>query len=264
MISLAGHAQGQAHQIDATPLAFRFNLIDQFGAKVLRESSDPYYLNPKGQRPPEDVARSEGDFLMPRWDETQRRWAAPFIMAPVNTRVVRRSQALLGFPFGRPITHLIGVLLGIPFVKKALNPHPPAAPGERMSYFEAAAAPNWLAAMLVSGATAFFGGILAIGPLRRLVRKLLPKPGGLLPIPCRKLSDASDCIGAAGIQARAPAARSRRQATGSTGWLLSRRARHRSGSSSMWVTRGIRGTGAPAECCWRQVSRWPYKSRSSR
>ena len=28
-------------------------------------------------------------------------WTAPFIMAPCNTRVVRRSQHLLGHPFGR-------------------------------------------------------------------------------------------------------------------------------------------------------------------
>jgi short subunit dehydrogenase-like uncharacterized protein len=33
------------------------------------------------------------------WDSRRRVFTAPFVMAAVNTRVVRRSHALLGFPW---------------------------------------------------------------------------------------------------------------------------------------------------------------------
>ena len=59
--------------------------------------ADPYALNPPGERNGPDGA----DPLGARFDETIGRWTAPFMMAPINTRVVRRSNALAGYPYGR-------------------------------------------------------------------------------------------------------------------------------------------------------------------
>jgi short subunit dehydrogenase-like uncharacterized protein len=58
---------------------------------------DPYALNPPGER--EGPDRNEG--LRPRLDADRGVWTAPFLMAMINTRVVRRSNALLGYPYGR-------------------------------------------------------------------------------------------------------------------------------------------------------------------
>ncbi len=57
--------------------------------------ADPFLLNPVGQRPT-DVA-SHADPLLPRFDLDFKTWLAPFFMGPVNTRVVRRSAALLAY-----------------------------------------------------------------------------------------------------------------------------------------------------------------------
>jgi short subunit dehydrogenase-like uncharacterized protein len=58
---------------------------------------DPYALNPPGER--EGPDRDSG--TRPRLDRDRGVWTAPFLMATINTRVVRRSNALLGFPYGQ-------------------------------------------------------------------------------------------------------------------------------------------------------------------
>jgi short subunit dehydrogenase-like uncharacterized protein len=63
---------------------------------VLRVLADPYALNPEGERRGPDRADQRGI----GFEAEARSWTAPFIMASVNTRVVRRSHALLGYPWG--------------------------------------------------------------------------------------------------------------------------------------------------------------------
>lgn len=41
-----------------------------------------------------------GDSLMPHYSQGTGKWTSFFVMAPINTRIVRRSHALLGQPFG--------------------------------------------------------------------------------------------------------------------------------------------------------------------
>ena len=60
----------------------------------VRDLDDPFLLNPADQRPhqPSPLDRD------PRWAHYESRlgsWIAPFFMGPINTRVVRRSQALM-------------------------------------------------------------------------------------------------------------------------------------------------------------------------
>ena len=54
---------------------------------------DPLLLNPDEYRGT-DEALANRDPLVPVWDPDLRTWVAPFFMAPINTRVVRRSHAL--------------------------------------------------------------------------------------------------------------------------------------------------------------------------
>lgn len=69
---------------------------DDRSAKLL---ADPYSLSPdRGMEP------TPGDGPDPRGvihDETVGAWLAPFLMGPINSRVVRRSNALLDYGYGR-------------------------------------------------------------------------------------------------------------------------------------------------------------------
>ena len=58
--------------------------------------ADPYALTPD-RAPGPDV----GDDPSAHYDERIGRWTALFAMAQINTRVVRRSNALLGHPYGQ-------------------------------------------------------------------------------------------------------------------------------------------------------------------
>lgn len=63
---------------------------------IRRLLANPYALVP--DREPD---WSHADQMSARYDPDIRRWTGPFIMAMVNSRVVRRSNALLGYPYGR-------------------------------------------------------------------------------------------------------------------------------------------------------------------
>jgi short subunit dehydrogenase-like uncharacterized protein len=65
---------------------------------LVRETlRNPYSLAPPGERDGVDP----GEQRLPRNDPLRSVWTAPSPMAPVNERVVRRSNALLGYPWGR-------------------------------------------------------------------------------------------------------------------------------------------------------------------
>jgi short subunit dehydrogenase-like uncharacterized protein len=56
---------------------------------------DPYSLVPHGVR-----GKDRGEGFSVRFDEDVNSWVGPFFMAPINTRVVRRSNHLLGQRYG--------------------------------------------------------------------------------------------------------------------------------------------------------------------
>mgnify|MGYP000202668246 CR=1 FL=1 len=58
---------------------------------------NPYGLNPKGELSGPDKA----DLTTVKYDEDVDAFIMPFIMAAINTRVVRRSHALAGYPYGK-------------------------------------------------------------------------------------------------------------------------------------------------------------------
>ena len=57
---------------------------------------DPYALYPAGVEKGLDVPDQSGV----SWDNHFDSWTGPFVMAPINTKVVRRSHALAGLPYG--------------------------------------------------------------------------------------------------------------------------------------------------------------------
>lgn len=76
--------------------------------EVAQVIDDPYSLLPAGER----VGVAVGSSAKPTYDETFSSWTGPFVMELVNAKIVRRSNALLGYPWGREFHYREAVLLG--------------------------------------------------------------------------------------------------------------------------------------------------------
>jgi len=69
---------------------------------------NPYGLNPKG----EDSGPDKPDLQSVIYDKTAKSWIYPFIMAGINTKVVRRSNALSDYLYGKDFRYDEAVLSG--------------------------------------------------------------------------------------------------------------------------------------------------------
>lgn len=114
---------------------------------VRRILSDPYSLVPDGKRGPD-----RGDRFSVRYDEVVDGWVGPFVMGPVNERVVRRTNALLDYRYGEDFSYAESMRFGRSF----------------KSRMKANAMKAGLGAVVGLGAT---------GPTRKLLAKVLPAPG---------------------------------------------------------------------------------------
>lgn len=111
-----------------------------------RLMSDPYALSP--DRPNEPELKGQADLARFKFDAFTQRWVAPFVMASVNTRVVRRTNALRSWAYGRQFRYAeVSGMKG-----------PVSAAGLTLG----------LGAFLV---------LVSNGVTRGLVEKRLPKPG---------------------------------------------------------------------------------------
>jgi short subunit dehydrogenase-like uncharacterized protein len=127
-------------------------MLDEVKAdrQLVKVMADPYSLSP--DRAAEPQLGKESDIMTPTKDPLLARWVAPFVMAPYNTRVVRRSNALLGHAYGPGFRYR-----------------------EVMSVGSSPFAP-----VLAGGITAGLGVLvagMALPPTRFLLDKVLPKPG---------------------------------------------------------------------------------------
>lgn len=113
-----------------------------------RAMQEPYSLNPKDQQTGPD----EAEPTAPGYDREFEQWTAPFVMAGINTKVVRRSNALLDFSYGKRFRYDEAMLMG-------------AGP---LGFAKASAVAAGAASMM---------GAMSIGPLRRAVSGRLPQPG---------------------------------------------------------------------------------------
>ncbi|MEL7221111.1 MAG: saccharopine dehydrogenase, partial [Bacteroidota bacterium] len=67
---------------------------DQEIYKVL---TNPYSLNPAGERSGPD----QPGLRTVAYDDSAKSWMYPFVMENINTKIVRRSHALAGYPYGK-------------------------------------------------------------------------------------------------------------------------------------------------------------------
>ena len=111
---------------------------------------DPYALSP--DRPAEPDLGGERDLDWVCYDSELRMWVGPFLMAGINTRVVRRSNALQGWAYGRRFRYREVTRFGTG----------PAAP---------------MLGAAVSAALKAVEAGLTFRPSRALLGQLLPAPG---------------------------------------------------------------------------------------
>lgn len=114
-----------------------------------RVAGHPYALSP--DRVAEPDTRQPRDAGPPA-RTTDGRWTAPFVMAPFNTRIVRRSNALQDWAYGRGFSY--GEVMGV-----GRGP---------------------VGAVTAAGLTAGLAGTLAamaFGPTRAVLDRVLPAPG---------------------------------------------------------------------------------------
>ena len=142
----AGETKGGLSGGTAASLLNMFEELKE-NPKLRRILGDPYALNPEGVRGPD-----RGDQAGVRFDDDLDMWTAPFIMAAINTRIVRRSHALMGQPWGEDFRY-----------------------SEVMSTGKGAR--GFARATAIAGGLAGLFGLTALPVTRPLIEKRLPSPG---------------------------------------------------------------------------------------
>ncbi len=131
-------------------LASGFNLAD---SKQTAQLSDPFLLNPSALYSQVEINRNR-DPNAPTFSSDFNTWVAPFFMAAVNTRIVRRSAALSDQwqeSYGSNFTYQ-----------------------EYLKFDEPLA---WLKATSATAGLALVAGVLQQPALRSLLQPFLPQPG---------------------------------------------------------------------------------------
>lgn len=62
-----------------------------------KQVANPYLLNDDKEAP----SVRQDNVTKPAYDDEHKRWLAPFVMASINTRIVHRTNQLLGYEYGR-------------------------------------------------------------------------------------------------------------------------------------------------------------------
>ena len=131
--------------------ASMLNAIEQArqDRNIARILVDPYALNPEGMREGPDSPDQRGS----AYNADAATWTAPFVMAGVNTRVVRRSHALQNYPYGKDFCYHEATITG------------PGASG------------RFKALLMSAGLTLFMIACAFRFTRQNVVGRLLPKPG---------------------------------------------------------------------------------------
>lgn len=132
-------------------IASMLNIVEEVKETpdMRRVLTNPYALAPEGMR----TGVRQHNVTLPMRDEASGRWVAPFVMASVNTRIVHRSHALKGRPWGDDFLYDEAMLTG-------------SGPLGAMK------------AGALSGGLGAFVAATSVGPIRGILAdKVLPKPG---------------------------------------------------------------------------------------
>jgi len=89
---------------------------------LIKILQSPFGLTPGFEGPSQPMG------LMPEYDESVGKWAAPFIMATINTKNVHRTNFLLGHPYGADFVYDEMVLTGPGEQGEAIAKHLAATP----------------------------------------------------------------------------------------------------------------------------------------
>jgi short subunit dehydrogenase-like uncharacterized protein len=147
---IAYRVKGFSGAASGGTLASGLNMFEEAARdpSIMRAMNDPYALNPRGERAGPDPQEGSA----PVWDARFDQWTAPFIMGAINTKVVRRSNALLDYAYGRDFRYDEAMLMG-------------SGPG---GFAKAVAASVGMAAMQAA---------LKLGPVRKLAAARAPASG---------------------------------------------------------------------------------------
>ena len=159
------NAMREQHGVPATHIKYRaaetsggfsggtiYSMLNMFD-EVAKDRSlmdvlkDPYSINPPGAPRGTDVNDQTGAV----YDEDYGRWTLPFVMAAINTRVVRRSNALMDFAYGKDFNY-----------------------DEAVLFTEGA---GGFKAKLASTAMNMGTFVIAFKPTRAIAKRWLPEPG---------------------------------------------------------------------------------------
>ena len=142
--------QGFSGAASGGTVASMLNMLEEArkDPSVMRAMREPYALNAASERSGPDGR----EVMTPFYDNDFGEWIGPFMMAGVDTKVVRRSNALLDYAYGRDFRYNEGMLTGA---------------GPRGALKASA-----MAAGIVGGTAA-----MTLGPIRNSVGKRMPAPG---------------------------------------------------------------------------------------
>ena len=127
-------------------IASLLHVLEEAGhdPSVKQALADPYSLYPEGLAKGQDGPDQMGAV----YDADFHQWTCPFIMSSINSRVVRRSHALMGLPWG-----------------------------EDFRYDESQLCKSRGAALRNTIGMGAGMATMALAPTRKLVQRFLPKPG---------------------------------------------------------------------------------------
>lgn len=131
-------------------VASMINIAKEVGASpaLRKELANPFSICPPDHR----SQKRQPSIKSAEFDRTFNAWLAPFVMGAINTRVVHRSNALLGASYGKEFTYDEAIMTG------------KGTKGRLTAYG-------------IVGALGAFFTASAIKPTRWVVEKLVPKPG---------------------------------------------------------------------------------------
>jgi len=131
-------------------IASAVNMIEEKNRdpQIQELMDDPYVLNPPNAVRGPDGLGQTGAIKDSDFDQ----WTAPNMMEIVNSRVVRRTNALLNYPWSQDFRYDEAILTG-------------------------AGARGFVMAKVVAAGTALMLKALEAGPLRKLLLSMTPKPG---------------------------------------------------------------------------------------